>query len=746
MSTRREFLIASVTVGGGLCLSRALPAFAVDATRSDAGGLAMHTAQQLTPYVRIEPSGAIVIGARSAEIGQGVRTSLPMILAEELDVRFEQVSVEQLPHIVDIGPDGPVSRYGAQGAGGSTSVSEAWVDLRQAGAEARARLRAAAAAVWNAPVNEVDSSGDGHIVWRDKKLSYGELARRAAELTLPEGTVQLKSAERYQVIGKPQRVVDAKDIVTGKAQFGIDARLPGALVAMVERSPWIDGRLANMDLSATKATAGVIDAFSIAGPKPGAPLDETNLAFGVAVVGKDTWSVMQGRRALKLEWQKPALVNGEQTELRAAALTALGGEGETVRSEGDFAQAIQSSARVIAADYEQPLLAHATMEPQNALIDIRDDGALLIGPLQSPGGAGRLIADMTGLPRDRVEVRMTRAGGGFGRRLENDFVAEAVRVALKMQQPIRLLWTREDDMRYDFFRPYGIHRLKAGIDARGKIVAWSHRVAATPRKSRTADLEGAPNWIACMELDDFPAGRVPNLDLRFHEVAAPVARGWWRAPLPTFVAFPVQSFVDEIAHALKRDPLELRLEMLGADEALNYRGHGGPSFDTARMKAVLNKVAEMIGWQQRGDRALGIAGHFVFGGYTAHAVELRRAADNIIEIARVCVAADIGRVINPLGAESQLQGGTIDGLSTALQLAASLKDGRVEQGNFHQYPLMRMRAAPKDMQVHLMSATASPSGAGEMGLPSAVPALTNALFALTGNRIRELPIGARFAT
>jgi isoquinoline 1-oxidoreductase beta subunit len=744
MSTRREFLIATVTASGGLCLSHALPLWALDATRTDAGGLALQTAQQLTPYIRIEPNGAIVIGARSAEIGQGVRTSLPMILAEELDVRFEQITVEQLPHVIDLGPEGPVSRYGAQGAGGSTSISEAWVDLRQAGAEARARLRVAAAGVWNAPLKEVDSSGDGHIVWRNQKLTYGELAQRAAAVTLPEGAVQLKSAERYQVIGKPQGVVDARAIVTGKAQYGIDARLPGALVAMVERSPWIDGRLRNMDLTATKATPGVIDAFSIAGPKPNAPLDETNLAFGVAVVGKDTWSVMQGRRALKLKWEKPALVHGEQAELRAAALTALDGEGESVRTEGDFKQAMRGSAKTFRSDYEQPFLAHATLEPQNALVDIRDDGALLIGPLQSPGGAGRLIADMTGLPRDRIEVRMTRAGGGFGRRLENDFVAEAVRIALKMQQPIRLIWSREDDMRYDYFRPYGMHRLQAGVDAHGKIIAWSHQIAATPRKYRTAGMESAPNWIACMELDDFPAGRVPHLDLRFHEIAAPVARGWWRAPLPTFVCFPVQSFVDELAHELKRDPLDLRLEMLGADEALDYRGHGGPKFNTARMKAVLNKVAEMIGWRQRGERALGIAGHFVFGGYTAHAVELTRTEDNRIAIERVCVAADIGRVINPLGAESQLQGGTIDGLSTALRLAVSLKDGRVEQSNFHQYPLMRMSASPKRMQVHLMNSTADPAGAGEMGLPSAIPALTNALFALTGKRIRELPIGERF--
>lgn len=731
-ASRRGFLRLSLTASGALLLARIDPLRAAD---GPAG------ASEIGLFIRIEADNRVVIGARGCEIGQGVKTSLPMLIAEELDVAWSQVSVEQLPFVYEIGPQGPRSRYGAQGAGGSTSIPDGWLELRRIGAAARSVLVQAAATRWGVEPGSLRTE-DGHVLHADgRRLAYADLAAEAAALELP-AEPPLKTPDRYRIIGKPVRVADAEAIVRGAPLYGLDQRLEGAKVAMIERCPHPDGEIAALDDSAAKALPGVHGVYRIDGPKAGEPY-AANLRNGVAVVADDTWTALKARRALKIEWTPGPWVGHDTAALRTAATAALDGtEAEIVQREGDVDAAFAKAARVVRADYEQPMLAHATLEPQNALLQLFEDRALLIAPLQSPSGASRVIHALTGIARENIEVRMTRSGGGFGRRLANDFVAEAVKVAQQAKVPVRLVWTREDDMANDWHRPFGLHRLEAALDDSGAILGWRHRVAGTSKIERDPGMAGAPSWIACHEGDEFPARLVPTWSHEFAAVSTGVSRGWWRAPLPAFIAFPVQGFVDEVAHALGQDPLALRLAMLGEPAELSYRGHGGPVFDTGRLRAVLELAAEKIGWGRSVPKGhgLGIAAHFVFGGYTAHAVEVAVDDKGGLRVLRCVCASDVGRPVNPLGLEAQLMGGTLDGLSTALNLQITLKDGGVVQRNFPDYPLLRSADAP-DVEVHIVPSRAEPGGAGEMGIATIAPALTNAIFAATGKRIRRLPIG-----
>jgi isoquinoline 1-oxidoreductase beta subunit len=427
-------------------------------------------------------------------------------------------------------------------------------------------------------------------------------------------------------------------------------------------------------------------------------------------------------------------------EQRAHALVA-GTEGiQQGRSDGDMAKAWSSAARQIEATYQVPFLAHATMEPPGATVAIMGDKVKLIASMQSPGGASRMIAAMLGISRLNVDIELPRSGGGFGRRLENDFVAEAVMIAQQVQRPVKLMWSRDDDLRNDFFRPFGVQRLRAAVGANGRLTGWSHRVAATSRKWR-AGRGDDPDWVGTLDIDGFPANCVPNYLAEFVDVPFCLARGWWRAPIHTFAAFATQSFVDEVAHALKRDPVELRLEMLGAPRDLEYREHGGPVFSTGRLAATLREATRRIGYGRKLPKGhgIGVASHFTFGGYTSHAMEVAAKPGGGWRIERCVCVSDVGLVVNPLGVEAQLMGGTVDGISTALGLEITVEQGAVQQTNYHQYPILRLPDAPK-VEVHIMPSTMSPFGAGEMGIPSALPALANAIFAATGQRLRRLPL------
>lgn len=697
--------------------------------------------------VRIEKDGTTFIGARSPEIGQGVKTSLPMIIAEEMDADWSKVRVEQLPLGIIKGTDTPFTwKYGPQGAGGSTNIPDAWADLRHAGARVRQVLLAAAAKHWSVPVGDLHT-GPGVVKLADgRSISYGELAPLAATLPMPTDNPPLKDPKQYRIIGTRTRVVDTEDIVTGRARYGLDATIPGALTAVITRCPTFDGELKSFDATAAKKIPGVRDVIALPGPKHGEPIT-ANLAPGVAVIADNTWAALQGQRALKIEWTPGPYAAESSASLDAQCAQLFKGAGTRARNDGDFDAARAAASRVIEATYRVPFVSHAPLEPQNACVDVRKDSVLIVAPMQMPSGASRIAGQLTGIDRLKIEVRMTRVGGGFGRRLTNDFIAEAVLLSQRVGKPIKLVWTREEDMRHDFYRPFGQHHLVATLDADRQITGWAHRLASASKYYRRPDVKPEDMWTSELYPDDFPAQLLKSVRMEWFPVDSGIVRGSWRAPAHTANAFAVQSFVDEIAHATQQDPLALRLRLLGDARELPYGQHGGPTFNPGRLADVLRLAAQRIGWGRsvpRG-RGLGIAGHFTFGGYAAHAMEVSVAGDGSYRIERCVCAVDVGRPINRLGLEAQMMGGTIDGISTARNLEISIKEGQVVQSNFNDYPLLRMADAP-DVEVAIVDSQRDPAGAGEIGLPTAAPALANAIFAASGRRLRNLPLGARLET
>ncbi|HEX6613727.1 MAG TPA: molybdopterin cofactor-binding domain-containing protein [Rhodanobacteraceae bacterium] len=734
---RRRFLKVLGTASGALIVG--IPVATLADTPDELLGDVL---LQLNPYVRIEPDGTVVIGARDPEIGQGIRTAEARIIAEELDADWPRVVVQPMAlGVENDGNGGPRWTLGHQEARGSTSIPAAWGDLRSVGAAARAMLLQAAAQQWNVGVRGLRTNLGKVIAPDGRTLGYGDLAAAASNLPPPTSQPPLKAPDAFRLIGQDAGDVDARDIVTGRQQYAIDQWFGGALVAVIARCPYPGGSLHKLDDAQALALKGVEQILTIPKPDPSLPLGTRPLAAGVAVLADDAWTALRARELLKIEWQAGTQLAQGDDVLAAQADTLFDGAPTTpVRNDGDYGHARKLAHRTVDARYRIATVAHAELEPPNCLVRLGADRAEVIAPLQNPRGALDVVQRLTGLQPAQIEIALPRSGGGFGRRLDNDHVAEAVLLAKAAKKPVKLLWTQADAFAHDPYRSFATIDLAAALDRKNRITGWRQRVASTSRLAKRGE-QANRLWLSEVHPDDPPAGMIANLQLDWFALDSALPRGNWRAGSHGVNAFAVQVFLDEIAHATRQDGLKMRLDLLGEPRQLPYRGHGGPVLDTGRLAWVLKLAADAIGWSQRRSdgHGLGLAFHFTYGGYVAHALEVSMQGSKLV-MHRCVVAADIGRVVNPLGARASLAGATLDGLSTALNLAITLKDGRVVQKGFKDYPLATMTQLPDDVQVILVPSQAAPTGAYEMGLPSAAPALANAIFAATTVRVRQLPI------
>ncbi|MGB6366081.1 MAG: molybdopterin cofactor-binding domain-containing protein [Thermoanaerobaculia bacterium] len=731
--SRRTFLEIGTSTAGGLLVSFYLPGCG---RREE--DIAMVTAPvelfELNAFVEIDTDGRVTLTSPVPEVGQGVKTSLPMILAEELDVEWERVRVAQAE------ADG--EKYGWQTAGGSLSISLSWMPLRRAGAVARDLLVRAAAERWGVD-RKTCYTEVGRVVHgpSGRELSYGELAEAASRLEAPDPeTVGLKDPSEFRIIGQPLKGVEAHALVTGEALFGLDQRLPGMLYAAIERSPVVGGRVAATDGSRARTVAGVHDLVEmddrvIAGRS-------NQFSAGVAVLADSTWAALEGRKLLEVSWDEQSVRRDSTDDLQARARRRLEERGsETVREDGDLEQALSTAVEVVEADYEVPMLSHAPMEPMNCVADVGPESCRILVPTQDPGDVVALVAEATGLPPEAVTVEISRVGGGFGRRLYVDYATEAAHLSQKTGKPVQVVWTREDDMRHDYYRTPGFHRLRAGLDGDGRVVGWQHRLV-NPSRNVFRERDDEPAYDTELYPDEFPAAFVDHLRLEYTHVPFNQRVGAWRGIAHTANAFPIQSFVDELAHAAGRDPLDFRLQLLGEARDIEFPWY---SWDLGRLLAALERVAEASGWGSRmpEGRGRGMA-FYVYSQarkvtVVAYVMEVSVGPGGEVKVHRVVSAVDPGIVVNPNGLRAQMEGGIIDGLATALYGEITVKGGRVQQSNYDDYRLLSIAESP-EIEVHILQTDNPPAGMGEPPLPPAAPALTNAIFAATGKRIRRLPI------
>jgi isoquinoline 1-oxidoreductase beta subunit len=713
-ASRRDLLKASVVAGSLTLAFRIAP----KAEAAEAAG-----AKALNAYVRIAPNGIVTIVAKNPEIGQGVKTSLPMMIAEELDVAWENVRIEQA--------DNDPKLYSRQFAGGSLATPMNYDDLRRVGAVARAMLVTAAATAWNCPTGDCKTvEGQVIHVSTGRKASYGSLAGQCAGVAAPDPkTVPLKDPKAYKIIGHAKPQYDVKKIVTGEPLFGIDVRVPGMLYATFEKAPVFGAKVASADLDAARAVKGVKKAFIVDGGT-----DLSGLLPGVAVVGDTWWAARKGRNALKTKWadhptskQSTAAFDARAKELAAGAPM------QNLRNDGDVAGALKGG-KVVEAAYSYPFLAHAPLEPQNTTAAFKDGKLEIWAPSQNPEPGRQLVAKTLGMKPDDITVHMTRCGGGFGRRLSNDYMVEAAWIAKEAGAPVKLLWTREDDMHHDFYRPAGYHFFKGAVDDKGAISAWQDHFVTFGDGDKVASSAG-------MGGTEFPSRFLANFRVDQSTIPLGVPTGPMRAPGSNAIAFVNQSFIDELANAAGADPLAFRMKLLGDKPMV---GEGPAGYNAARMKGVLAEVEKMSGWKDRGKlparTGMGVAFHYSHQGYFAEVVKASVDEKGAIKIHKVWVAADVGRqIVNPLGAMNQVQGAALEGLSHALYQKITIVDGAAKENNFGDYKLLRMNMAPP-VEVKFVITDYPPTGLGEPALPPVIPALTNAIFAATGKRIRSLPI------
>ena len=707
---RRDFLKTAATLSGSLCIAAYVPELAAGVREQATVGAGVFAPNA---FVRIAPDETVTVIANHSEMGQGIYTSLPMLLNEELEADWSRIKVEAAP----VDPAYNHTVFGIQMTGGSTTTPSEWERFRKMGAMARMMLIQAAAEKWSVPPESCHVK-DGFVLHAEsgKKASYGSLAQAASQLKSPPN-VPLKDPKKFTLIGKPARRIDTPSKTNGTAQFGLDVRLPGMLYAVIARPPVFGGKVASVDSA---------DALKVRGVHA-----VEQIPAGVAVIADRFWAAKLGRDKLKVTWDHGSNANLSTSKMTEEFSRTSATPGKIARKNGDPQSALASAAKTITAEYDVPYLAHAMMEPLNCVVDLRADSCELWTGTQFETIDRAAAANVAGLPPEKVKLNTTLLGGGFGRRANpaSDFIVEAVQVAKIAKAPVKVVWTREDDLAGGWYRPKWHDRFAAGLDAEGNPIAWTHTIVGqsitegTPFAAYTikegvdsTSVEGAADMLY----------GIPNLQVDLHSPKIGVPVQWWRSVGHSHTGFSVEAFLDEVAHAGKKDPVELRRKLLAKEP---------------RMLATLNLVVERSGWGKPLPKGVGrgIATHFSFDSYVAQVVEASVEKSGNVKVHRVFCAVDCGRVINPDIVKAQMEGGIIFGLTAALKTEITLENGIVQQKNFHDYQMLRMFESPA-IEVHIVPSDAPPTGVGEPSVPPVAPALANAIFAATGKRIRSLPI------
>jgi len=699
---RRDFIKVVYTAGSGLVLGFYLPS-----TNKLSGKPLSSALFEPNAWIKVQPDNIIRIMVGKSEMGQGVLTSLPMIIAEEMDLDFSKVVVEKA--------SANRKKYGWQMTGGSNSVSGGYKKLRQAGATAREMLVMAAAQEWGVSKSECKTK-NGIVIHEStgKELSYGDLAEKARNIEVPKKPI-LKDKKDFSIIGQNVKRTDTLSKTNGTAQFGMDVQLDGMVYATVVHSPVFGGSLKSFNQASVRGISDIIKIFEI--------------ESGLAIVAKNTWAALKASKQIKIKWNQGEAAGLDDEKIRKVLINASKKKGSVVRKEGDVKKALKSSKNIIEALYESPLQAHATMEPMNCTAYVQMDKCQVWAGTQDPNGARKIASKITGLSKKKVEVNVTFLGGGFGRRAFNDYVNEAVEISKKMMKPVKMIWSREEDMQHDYYRPSSVHVMKGAFDQNDNLTTFKHRIVApsilfTQVVKIPFPFKEKADIIAVEGAKHLPY-KIPNMQVDYQMTKTPIPLGWWRSVYNSQNAFATECFMDELAEKSGKDPVQFRLGLLPK---------------SSRDAGVIKMVAEKSGWNdfKNGTMYQGISCHKSFGTWVAQVARVS-IENNKVKVHEVFCAVDCGTVINPAIVKAQISSAIIFGLSATLKSKITMKNGRISQSNFDDFDVLRMNEAPK-IHVYLAENDKAPKGVGEPGLPPIAPAVVNAVYAATGNRIRNLPI------